>query len=126
MTEPSNLFEERLESLRSQVERVDTEFGRRCNILLDEIVVLTDDLNSLGRKVDRLAIGQQQLQEGQQHLQNGQQQLQEGQQQMQLALANLSTVMVQMARNAEADRAEIRRIWEYLETQQRTQGNGHG
>lgn len=119
MTEPSNLFEERLESLRSQVERVDTEFGRRCNILLDEIVVLTDDLNSLGRKVDRLAIGQQQLQEGQQ-------QLQEGQQQMQLALANLSTVMVQMARNAEADRAEIRRIWEYLETQQRTQGNGHG
>ncbi|MDB9510599.1 hypothetical protein PN499_05335 [Kamptonema animale CS-326] len=112
MTEPSNLFEERLESLRSQVQKVDTEFGRRCNILLDEIVVLTDDLNSLARKVDRLAIGQQQLQEGQQ--------------QMQLALANLSTVMVQMARNAEVDRAEIRRIWEYLETQQRTQGNGHG
>ena len=41
-------------------------------------------------------------------------------------LDQLTTAMVQLAQNAEVDRAETRRIWEYLESQQRNQGNGHG
>jgi thiamine biosynthesis lipoprotein ApbE len=38
----------------------------------------------------------------------------------------LTTAMAQLAQNAEVDRAETRRIWEYLESQQRNLGNGHG
>ncbi|OCQ97259.1 hypothetical protein BCD67_00475 [Oscillatoriales cyanobacterium USR001] len=46
------------------------------------------------------------------------------------AIANrmdqLTAAVAQLAQNAESDRMEFRRIWEYLESQQRHQGNGHG
>lgn len=38
----------------------------------------------------------------------------------------LTELVGQLAHDARADRAETRRIWEYLESQQRNQGNGHG
>jgi hypothetical protein len=38
----------------------------------------------------------------------------------------LTTLVGQLTQDAQADRAEFRRIWEYLESQQRHQGNGHG
>lgn len=34
--------------------------------------------------------------------------------------------ITRLTQTAQADRAEFRRIWEYLESQQRNQGNGHG
>lgn len=53
-------------------------------------------------------------------------QLVEGQQVLQTGLDSLARQVVRLVENAEADRAETRRIWEYLESQRRTQGNGHG
>ncbi len=53
-------------------------------------------------------------------------QLVEGQQVLQTGLDNLARQVVRLVENAEADRAETRRIWEYLEGQQRSRGNGHG
>ncbi|HLO50918.1 MAG TPA: hypothetical protein VK211_21055 [Kamptonema sp.] len=41
-------------------------------------------------------------------------------------LDQLTDLVGQLAQNAEVDRAETRRIWEYLQSQQRSQGNGHG
>lgn len=34
--------------------------------------------------------------------------------------------IVRLTQSAQADRVEFRRIWEYLESQQRNLGNGHG
>ncbi len=48
---------------------------------------------------------------------------------IQTLLANsdlLNRNVDQLVELAIADRTEIRRIWEYLESQQRHQGNGHG
>lgn len=42
------------------------------------------------------------------------------------AVDSLSRSVAQLVENADADRTENRRIWEYLESQQRHQGNGHG
>ena len=50
----------------------------------------------------------------------------ESQQALQASVDSLSHSVAQLVENAEADRAETRRIWEYLESQQRHQGNGHG
>jgi len=129
MSQPSEPSEQRLDGL-------ETEFNRKTNILLDEIVVLRDEMEGLTRRVSQIA--------------DGQQLLQEGQQQMQTARANLSNLMgqiaeaaevhrVELAQNSSADRASVReiadsvatlatenqRIWEYLQSQIRTQGNGH-
>lgn len=121
--QPSESIEEQLSSLRTDVRGIQTEFDRKTNILLDEIIVLRDEMEGLTRRVSQIA--------------DNQQQLQEGQQQMQTAIVSLSNLMaqiakaaevnrVQLAQDSEADRTEIRRIWEYLESQRRTQGNGHG
>lgn len=121
--QPSESIEEQLSSLRTDVRGIQTEFDRKSNILLDEIIVLRDEMEGLTRRVSQIA--------------DNQQRLQEGQQQMQTAIVSLSNLMaqiaeaaevnrVQLAQDSEADRTEIRRIWEYLESQRRTQGNGHG
>lgn len=41
-------------------------------------------------------------------------------------LDQLTDLVGQLVHDAQVDRAETRRIWEYLESQQRSQGNGHG
>lgn len=38
----------------------------------------------------------------------------------------LNDAVTRLTQTAIADRTEFRRIWEYLESQQRHQGNGHG
>ena len=38
----------------------------------------------------------------------------------------LNDAITRLTQSAVADRTEFRRIWEYLESQQRHQGNGHG
>lgn len=50
----------------------------------------------------------------------------ESQQALQSSVDSLSRSVAQLVENAESDRRETRRIWEYLESQQRHQGNGHG
>jgi uncharacterized protein YhaN len=106
--------EERLAQIEARVQGMDDEFSRRTNILLDEILVLTQDLDRLTQRVDCLTERVDRLVENQQNTQ--------------ATVAQLATLMVQLARDAEADRAtirdnqvEIRRIWEYLLGQS---GNG--
>lgn len=38
----------------------------------------------------------------------------------------LTDAVTRLTQSALADREEFRRIWEYLESQQRSRGNGHG
>lgn len=73
---------------------------------------------NLAGHLDRLAVGVTQLVAQTEQLAQGQQTLQAG-------LDNLAGLVVRLAQDAATDRAEIRRIWEYLEGQQRSQGNGH-
>ncbi len=85
-----------LAEIRATIATLDTNWQRRHNLLLDEIVVIGDQMSELTQKVDRLA---------------------EGQEVMQSSINQLAKVMVQFAINAEADRAEIRKIWQYLLSQ---------
>lgn len=66
--------------------------------------------------IEQLAAGQRRNDETIERLNQAIEQLTAGQQQ-------LNQIMVQFAANAETDRAEIRKIWEYLLGQQ---SNGHG
>ncbi len=115
----TNSIQEQISNLRERVSQVETEFGKRSNILLDEMLVTQQNLDRLTERVDLLA---------------------DGQRQMLATITDLSGLMMQLAqhnielaqrdrelaeRGAE-DRAEIRRIWEYLQLQQRNQGNGQG
>ncbi len=108
----TNSLQEQITALRERVSQDETEFGKRTNILLDEMLVTQQNLDRLTERVDALA---------------------DGQRQMLATITNLSGFMLELAqrdrelaeRGAE-DRAEIRRIWEYLQLQQRNQGNGQG
>lgn len=103
---------DRYEELRARIDQVEEEFGRRANILLDEVLITDENLRVLTRRVDQLA---------------------ESQQATQATVNQLALLMVQLAQNAEADRvairenqAEIRRIWEYLQSQYPGNGRRRG
>ncbi len=93
-------MDDRLTAIEDRLEGIDREFSRRTNILLDEIIVLTERLDRLTERVDRLT-------ENQQITQN--------------LATQMGALTLQLARDSETDRAEIRRIWEYLLSQS---GNG--
>ena len=99
---------DRYEELRSRIDQVEEEFGRRANILLDEVLITDENLRGLTRRVDQLV---------------------EIQQATRATVNQLALLMVQLAQNTEADRAairenqaDIRRILEYLQSQY--PGNG--
>ncbi len=108
----NNSLQEQITALRERVSQDETEFGKRTNILLDEILALQEEFSAITNKLDSLF---------------------ESQRQLTATVTNLSGFMLELAqrdrelaeRSAE-DRAEIRRIWEYLQLQQRNQGNGQG
>jgi predicted nuclease with TOPRIM domain len=86
---------------------------------------LTEKLDRLTEKVDRLTERFDQLALSQQLLQTSLSQLVLSQQNTQTSLDNLARVVVRVSETEAEDRAEIRRIWEYLLGQQRN-GNGNG
>lgn len=124
--------DQRITDIESRLEGVDREFSQRTNILLDEILVLTQQMDTLTNRVDQLTDQVDRLAEQVDRLA-------EGQQVTQSNVSQLAVLMVQFAQNAEADRAivrglqeqvtgiqtENRRILDYLFGQQRN-GNGGG
>jgi len=98
-----------LQELENRVDRMDAEFSRRTNILLDEMIVLTKEVSQLTKKVDRLTERVDQLAINQREIQ--------------VTVAGLAAIMARSIEAAERDRAEIVRIWKYLLGQQ---SNGHG
>jgi predicted nucleic acid-binding Zn-ribbon protein len=106
------MTEEDIAELRSRIDQVEEEFGRRANILLDEVLITDENLKSLTRRFEQLA---------------------ESQQVTQATVNQLTVLMVQLVQNAEADRAairenqaEIRRILEYLQSQYPGNGRSRG
>jgi hypothetical protein len=112
MTNSSESLEQRLAAIEVRIQGMDDEFSRRTNLLLDEILVAEQQRAEMDRRLterlDRLAASQQLLAENQQALQ--------------ATLSQTTTFMVQLARVATENQAEIRRIWEYL---LRQSGNGN-
>jgi chromosome segregation ATPase len=108
------MTEAQLNELRSRVaalEEQDADFARRSNLLLDEILITDENLKILTRRVDALTERVDTLTERVDSLFLSQENTQ-------ATVAQLATLMVQFAQNAETDRqtfqTEIRRIWEYL------------
>jgi predicted nucleic acid-binding Zn-ribbon protein len=106
----SDEFRQRIASIEARLEGMNDEFSERMNSFVDGLLALSEQTTNLSNRLDRLTDRVDRLAQTQQEL---------------------TEVMVQFARNAEADRAvirenqvEIRRIWEYLLSQS---GNGrHG
>lgn len=98
MTQDSNEINQRLTAIETRLERLEGQFQEEAGFLLDGLRSLSAQTTNLANQLDRLGGRVDQL----------------------------TTLMLQLAQNAETDRAETRRIWEYLESQQRSQGNGHG
>ena len=95
----------------------------------DSISDLTDGLDRLTNLVDRLAVRHESTQLTVERLAVTVERLTlrldrlaESQQTTQASVDQLARLMMQFAQNAEADRAEIRRVWEYLNQQ----SNGGG
>ncbi len=108
----TNSLQEQITNLRERVSQNETEFGKRTNILLDEMLVVQQNLASITEKIERLTERVDLMAYGQLQLQN--------------TVTDLSGLMVELAQRGAEDRTEIRRIWEYLQLQQRNQGNGQG
>lgn len=108
MTEASDRLDRMEENLQTVTDLM-VAVARRTESNAESIDQLTDNVDVLVRRVDQLAIRQEDTQAVVS--------------QMASRFEQLMTVMVQFAQNAEVDRAEIRRIWEYLLGQQQN-GNG--
>ncbi len=126
-------IQEQVSALRERVSQDETEFGKRTNILLDEILVLQAENSSFDKKLDSLTERMDSLTERVDSLAYSQQQLTAtvtslSGLMMELAQRNIALAQRdnELAQRSAEDRAEIRRIWEYLQLQQRNQGNGQG
>lgn len=105
-----NSIEERLNEIHSRVDGMDREFSRRTNIILDEVLVLTQQMESLTGQVDQLTTEVNRLTLRVNQLTERVDRLTENQEVTQGNVNQLTTLMVQFAHNAEADRAIIRGI----------------
>ncbi len=97
----------------------------------DSISDLTDQIDRLTNLVDRLAVRHESTQLTVERLAVTVERLTlrldrlaESQQTTQASVDQLARLMMQFAQNAEADRAEIRRVWDYLN--QQSNGGGEG
>ncbi len=122
----TNSLQEQITALRERVSQDETEFGKRTNILLDEILALQGEFSVITDKVDSLFESQRQLTATVTNLSGfmlelAQRNIELAQHDRELAQRN-----TELAERSAEDRAEIRRIWEYLQLQQRNQGNGQG
>ncbi|MFB2838027.1 DUF948 domain-containing protein [Floridanema evergladense] len=105
-----NSIEERLNEIQSRVDGMDREFSHRTNIILDEVLVLTQQMESLTGSVDQLTTEVNRLTLRVNQLTERVDQLTENQEVTQANVNQLTALMVQFAQNAEADRAIIRGI----------------
>lgn len=97
--------DDRISALEARVGRLEGEFRESAELFLDGLRALSAQTTNLANRIDGLTD----------------------------RVDNLTVIMAQFAQQAERDRqqaaedrAEIRRIWEYLEAQLRSRGNGQG
>ena len=105
-----NTIEQRLTEIQSRVEGMDREFSHRTNIILDEVLVLTQQMESLTGSVDQLTTEVNRLTLRVNQLTERVDQLTENQEVTQANVNQLAVLMVQFAQNAEADRAQMREM----------------
>jgi methyl-accepting chemotaxis protein len=105
-----NPIEQRLSEIQSRVEGMDREFSRRTNIILDEVLVLTQQMESLTGSVEQLTTEVNRLTLRVNQVTERVDQLTENQEVTQANVNQLVDLMVQFAQNAEADRSIIRGI----------------
>lgn len=98
-----NTVEQQIAEIHARIDGMDREFSRRTNIILDEVLVLTQQMESLTGRVDQLTTEVNRL-----TLRVNQ--LTENQEVTQANVNQLTAFMVQFAHSAEADRAIIRGI----------------
>lgn len=106
-----------IEELRERIkelEQNDEIFARRSNTLLDEILITDERLDRTAAQVQENTQAINRLDEQLERLADRFDELANGQLRMQEAISQLTILATGFARQAEADRVEIRRIWQYL------------
>jgi len=104
-----------IEELRQRIDSVEAEFGSRTNLLLDQMIVTGEKLDRLTDRVSRMDEQLEILADRVDYLATGQINLQS-------SVSQLTVLMTGFAHQAEADRAVMRSILEYLRN--RYPGNG--
>ncbi|OCQ91991.1 hypothetical protein BCD67_21485 [Oscillatoriales cyanobacterium USR001] len=112
MTQDKENIEQRVADIEARLDRMNGEFSDRTAILLDGLLALSQQTTAIANRMDQLTDRMDQLTDRMDRLTD--------------RMDRLTDVVARLAQNAEADKVEFRRIWEYLESQQRNQGNGHG
>jgi len=102
-----NTIKQQITELQSRVEGMDREFSHRTNIILDEVLVLTQQMESLTGSVDQLTTEVNRLTLRVNQLTERVDQLTENQEVTQANVNQLTILMVQFAQNAEADRTQM-------------------
>jgi len=105
-----NPIEQQLTEIQSRVEGMDREFSRRTNIILDEVLVLTQQMEALTGQVDQLTGRVDQLTTQVDRLTRRVDRLAETQEVAQANISQLAMLMVDFVQNAEADRTQMREM----------------
>jgi predicted nuclease with TOPRIM domain len=110
--------------IREQLEGLDEEFTRKSNILLDQIIVLDERMERADERLERISERQERTDAMLEQLADRFDQMVNNQITMQANIEQLNVFMTGFAYQAEADRAVMRQILEYLRN--RYPGNGSG
>ncbi|OCQ91992.1 hypothetical protein BCD67_21490 [Oscillatoriales cyanobacterium USR001] len=97
MTQDRENIEQRVADIEARLDRMNGEFSDRTAILLDGLLALSQQTTAIANRMDQSTD----------------------------RMDRLTDMVARLIQNAEADKVEFRRIWEYLESQQRNQRNGH-
>lgn len=124
MTEPRNSDIEELRERIKELEESDVIFARRSNTLLDEILITDERLDRIAERLERTDTQLVQLADRFDQMVNGQIALQQTVNQLAMLWTGLAHQVEGQANQAEADRAVMRSILEYLRN--RYPGNGSG
>lgn len=121
---PGNSDIEELRERIKELEESDVIFARRSNTLLDEILITDERLDRIAERLERTDTQLVQLADRFDQMVNGQIALQETVNQLAMLWTGLAHQVEGQANQAEADRAVMRSILEYLRN--RYPGNGSG
>lgn len=121
---PGNSDIEELRERIKELEESDVIFARRSNTLLDEILITDERLDRIAERLERTDTQLVQLADRFDQMVNGQIALQQTVNQLAMLWTGLAHQVEGQTNQAEADRAVMRSILEYLRN--RYPGNGSG
>lgn len=116
-----------IEQLREQIKELehnDEIFARRSNILLDQIIVIDERINRTDERIDRITERLDRTDGQLELLADRFDEMVNGQIALQETVSQLAVLWTGLAHQAEADRAVMRQVLEYLRNQY--PGNGSG